>query len=240
MVWTYNGTKIFYKIFNKEKSLPVFLLHGWGMNGECFDKLIKSFPNKTFIVLDFPPFGKSGKNIEDWNLFSYAGMFMSLCEHLKIDKCDILGHSFGGRIAIVVCAVKSSLVHSCILVDSAGMKPKRTLKYHMQICKYKFFKKLGKDVSKFGSKDFQMLSPKMKKVFSNIVNLFLEDYAKKINCKTLIVWGKDDKETPLYMAKRLNKLVKNSGLEVIPNAGHFPFFDAPLKFYNLLEEFWED
>lgn len=239
MKWIYNGAKINYKIFHKNKSRPIFLLHGWGADGEIFENLISNFPNKTFITLDFPPFGKSEKNIKDWNLFSYVSLFISLCEHLKIENCDILGHSFGGRIATIVCAVRPTLVHSCILANSAGMKPKRNLKYYMQICKYKLLKKLKKDTSNFGSNDYKSLSPEMKKTFSNVVNTHLEDYAKKITTKTLIIWGQKDKETPLYMAKRLKKLIKGSLLKIIPNAGHFSFLDSPIFFCTLLNDFWE-
>lgn len=240
MVYTYNSVKINYEYRNDKKGIPVVLLHGWGVDSKIFDSLIENFPERNFLSIDFPPFGESDKYISDWNIFSYVGMFMSLCDHLHIDKCDVLGHSFGGRIAIITSVVKRSLVHSCILVDSAGMKPKRSLKYYINIFRYKLYKRLGKDLSSFGSSDYKNLSPQMKKTFNSIVNLNLEDYAKKMNVKTLIIWGKKDKETPMYMAKRLNKKIKKSTLKVIDDAGHFPFLDCPLEFYKILNEFLED
>lgn len=240
MIFNYNSAQIYYHIFHKNKSMPIFLLHGWGCNGEIFNNMIKSFPEKTFITIDFPPFGKSEKNIKDWNIFTYASMFMSLCEHLKIEKCDILGHSFGGRIAIIVSAIKRSLVHSCILVDSAGMKPKRNLKYFFKLWRYKFMKKLKLDVSKFGSDDYKTLPPAMRKTFNSIVNTHLDEYSKKIKVKTLIVWGESDLDTPLYMGKRLNKYIKSSRFEIVNNAGHFPFLDRPYEFYQKINEFLED
>lgn len=240
MIYAYNSAKVHYEIFHKGKSMPIFLLHGWGASGEIFKDFIKNFPEKTFITIDFPPFGKSEKDIKGWGIFTYVSLFMSLCEHLRIDECDILGHSFGGRIAIIVSAIKRSLVHSCILVDSAGMRPRRKPSYFIKIWKYKLLKRMGKDVSKKGSPDYRALSPAMKETFKNIIGTHLEDYAKNMKVKTLIVWGKEDKETPLYMAKRLNKLIGSSRLKIIEGAGHFPFIDRPFKFYEIFNEFMED
>lgn len=239
MVYKYNSVKIFYQIFHENKSLPIFLLHGWGSDGRIFNNLIENFPNKTFITIDFPPFGKSDKNIKGWNIFTYVGMFMSLCDHLKIENCDILGHSFGGRIAIITSAVKRSLVHSCILVDSAGIKPKRKLKYYVKLWEYKQAKKHGKDISHYGSSDYKGLSPDMKETFKSVVNTSLDDYAKKMHVKTLIVWGRDDKETPIYMCKKLEKYIRQSRVEIFESAGHFPFLDHPLRFCKTFSEFLE-
>ena len=239
MIYLYNGKKVFYKFYNRQSCSPILLLHGWGCEGEVFKDLISKFPEKSFLSVDFPPFGHSDKTISDWNIFTYVGMVMSLCEHLHIDHCDILGHSFGGRVAIILSAVKRSLVHSCILVDSAGLKPKRKLSYYMRIYKYKHRKKHGKDIESFGSSDYKSLSPEMRRTFVSIVNTYLEDYCRTMSVKTLIVWGENDDATPLYMAKRLNKLIRGSSLKVISQAGHFCFLDRPLEFYKIVRDFWE-
>lgn len=240
MVYVYNDVKIFYQFHNGPSINPVLLLHGWGCDSKIFHDLIEKFPEKSFLTIDLPPFGKSSSNIEKWNIFTYVGMLMSLLDYLRIDKCDILGHSFGGRLAIILSAVKCSLVQSCILVDSAGMRPRRTLKYYYKIYKYKINKKFKKSTLNQGSKDYLELPPHLKKVFNSIVNTFLEDYCKKISTKMLLIWGKNDKETPLYMAKRIHRKVKNSELHVIENAGHFPFLDCSFEFYKIINDFWED
>lgn len=90
-----------------------------------------------------------------------------------------------------------------------------------------------------GSSDYKALSPEMKETFKSIVNTFLEPYAKKMTVKTLIVWGNEDKETPLYMAKRLNRLIKNSRLLLL-DGGHFSFLDSPFVFYSEVNKFWEE
>lgn len=239
MIYNYRAKDVYYRWINKGKSCPIVLLHGWGVDSSIFSDILSFFPEKTFLILDFPPFGKSEKEIEGWNIFSYVGLVISLLDFLEIAECHLLGHSFGGRIAIILSAVKSDIVKSCVLVDSAGMKPKRTLCFRIKKISYKIKKKMNKDVSKYGSPDYQKLPQNMKKTFQSIVNTYLEDYAEKMVSKTLIVWGKEDKETPLYMAKRLNKLIRNSQLKIVDNAGHFPFLECKFVFNEILENFWE-
>lgn len=240
MIYNYNGSNIFYTFFNKESKSPTILLHGWGGNSEVFNNIVQSFPEKSFLAVDFPPFGKSDHDIEGWGIFTYVSMLISLCEHLGINQCDLVGHSFGGRVAIVFSAIKCTIVQSCVLIDSAGMKPKYSINRQFKILKYKFKKHFGKCTDNMGSKDYLALSPEMRKTFTNIVNTHLEEYCEKITANTLIIWGENDTETPIYMARKLNKKIKGSLLEIISNAGHFSFLDCPFQVYRLLKGFWEE
>ena len=203
MYYSFCGRDVFYNYIDRGSASVLVCLHGWGRSSEDFAEFIKMFDDRSILVIDFPPFGDSKFEPLGWTVFSYASMVISLCEHLNISSCDILGHSFGGRIAVIISAIKCSFVHSCILVDSAGMKPQRSISYRINKIKYRFDKFLKRDLSSYGSADYKALSPQMKEVFKNIVGVYLEDYAKEIKSKTLIVWGRNDKETPVYMAKRL-------------------------------------
>ncbi len=240
MIYNYNGSHIYFNFIDRGSKRPVILLHGWGRSGQDFCDVIEHINDRSILTVDFPPFGQSDKDIVGWNIYTYAGMVMSLCDHLKIDSADFIGHSFGGRIVIILAAVKRSLVHSCILVDSAGMKPRHSIKYRYRQIKLKLAKKLKLNYHPKGSADYEALSPEMKGTFKSIVNTHLEDYAKKMPMKTLLVWGENDNETPLYMAKKLNKLIKNSSLKILKNGGHFSFFDCKLEFFMALDEFFEE
>lgn len=239
MVFKFKGVEVFYRLEGEGNSRPLVLLHGWGRSGDDFNEFISFYPSHTFLIVDFPPFARSGKNLKDWNIYTYVSMLISLCDHLNIDSADFLGHSFGGRIAIILSCVKRSLVHSCILVDSAGMKPRRSLKYKLCLSIYKTKRKLGLNVKDRSSPDYKALSPAMKDTFKSIVNTNLENYAKHMRTCTLIVWGKEDQETPLYMAKRLNKLIKNSRLEII-DGGHFAFMEYSLEFFSIVYQFLKE
>ncbi len=240
MFYHYGDVKVYYAFKNRNSSNPIILLHGWGVDSQIFKPIWEAFPERSFLCIDFPPFGKSQKKIENFNIYTYVALLMSLCEHLHIEKCDVLAHSFGGRVASILASIKCSLVRSCIFVDSAGLKPKRNLKYYYSIYKYKVLKKLGKSTLNLGSKDYKLLDENMKKTFNSIVNEDLAPYYQSVRCKTLIVWGEKDKETPLYMAKKLHKYIKNSKLEIIKDAGHFCFLTNTLSFNKIIGKFWEE
>lgn len=237
MTFEYYGVEVDYEIFGN--GYPCVLLHGWGCDKSFFKTIISQMPERKFIAIDLPPFGKSGKNVGKWNMFTYVNMIISLCEHLKLTTCDILGHSFGGRIAVLLGALCPDLVHSLVLVDSAGLKPKRSIKYFLKVYSYKIQKHFGHEVKNAGSTDYQNLPEEQKKVFVRIVNTYLDPFCRKIKAPTLIIYGKNDHDTPIYMAKKFKKYVHGSKLILLEDAGHFCFLDSPLLFYKSVKEFWE-
>jgi len=237
MVYVYRNIKIFYKFIDKKSDVTNVYLHGWGANHKsllfCQDHLKKQ--NSLFI--DFPPFGESDKFPKDWNVFTYANMVISLCQHLKLKKLNLIGHSFGGRISIITAVLCKEEVEKVVLVDSAGLKPRRSLWYYLKVYTYKLKKKLGLDVSKYGSCDYLALDKNMKKVFNSIVNTHLDDFLPFIRAKTLVIFGKEDKTTPIYMAKKFKRKIKNSKLVLLEGAGHFCFVERRLEFLSQLEKF---
>lgn len=237
MFFVYCGVKIHYKLTGKGEIC--LFLHGWGQNGDAFSFVQSKLNKFKWLTIDLPPFGKS-EMPKNWTIFTYANMVISLCEHLNIKSCNVIGHSFGGRIGLVMASLTPKLVNKLILLDSAGMKPKRSLKYHFSVLKYKIFKLLNILQENAGSSDYRALDPECRSTFVSVVNTFLEEYCYQIKAPTLIIFGKQDEVTPLYMAKRLNKLIKNSTLEVVEHAGHFCFEDRPIKIVELLSKFLKE
>ena len=238
MIYNFQGVKIFYRDTGKKnvEKANVFL-HGWGTSSTNFSFCEKFLKDQRNIFIDFPPFGKSQKKIRNWTIFTYANMVICLCEKLNIKEINLIGHSFGGRVAIIVSVVNKEKINKLVLVDSAGMKPKRNVKYYYKIYKYKIRKKLGLSTKNLGSSDYLMLNDDMKKIFVSVVNEYLEDYLKEIKANTLIIFGEKDKETPLYMAKRLFKGINNSQLYIMKNAGHFCFLERKIEFCSVLNKF---
>ena len=79
-----------------------------------------------------------------------------------------------------------------MLTDAAGLKPRRGFKYHFKVTLYKLKRKLKIADNNAGSADYKVLSPAMKRVFTSVVNTFLDDYLDKIKCPTLLIWGDKD------------------------------------------------
>ena len=101
---------------------------------------------------------------------------------------------------------------------------------------YKLIRLFNKKAN-LGSTDYKKLSPTMKKTFSNIVEYDLSDLSKNIRCPTLLVYGNKDKQTPMYMAKKLHKNIKQSRLIVFKGCGHFAYIEKFSKFVNLTQTF---
>ena len=209
------GVFSFKGVFSKLKeNYKVTALNIWG-----FDNNLSDIPKRTFEVSDF------SKNV------------LLFLQKLNITKTHIISHSFGARAAIYLAAEYPELVDKLILIDAAGIKPRRGIKYRFKVFKFKLVKFLVKlklfkksRLDKYGSKDYLSLPQNLRQTFKNVVNENLIKYIKKITSPTLIIWGKRDADTPLYMAKKLNKNIKNSGL-VVFDAGHYSYLE---KFNELM------
>ena len=231
-----------YLKFGSSKDYIVFL-HGWGADKNSFLWVKNYFENYSLVFVDFPGFGESPEPQEPYNIFDYVCKLKDLLDEFDdLRSLTLVGHSFGGRVAIKFAFLFQNEYENfkVCLVDSAGLKPHRGLGYYFKVYKYKIYKKLfpnWKALSKFGSQDYVKLSPIMKQTFVRVVNENSASYAKFISADTLIIWGSKDKETKPYMAKKLNKLIRNSKLVFIEGAGHFSFLDNPNEFVILLDTF---
>lgn len=237
MIYKYRGIKIHYRFFNRQKNVTNIFLHGWGLSMQSLLFCDEYLQNENSLFIDFPPFGKSCEIPKSWSIFTYANMVVSLCEFLQIEKFNLIGHSFGGRVAILVATLCRQKTKKLVLVDSAGIKPKRGVRYHLKVLAYKIRKKLHLNLKDYGSEDYKKLSPEMKGIFVSIVNTHLDSFLPMIEAKTLIVFGKQDKTTPIYMAKTLHKRIKDSQLYIMKNAGHFCFMEKKISFVSAIEKF---
>ncbi len=162
-----------------------------------------------------------------------------IIKHYKMKSVSIVAHSFGGRVALKLAHKYGYVLDRLILIDSAGIKPRRGVKYHYKVLRHKLLKKLHIK-HKSGSADYNKLKGVEKKTFINIVNEDLTDILEKITLPTLIIWGNKDKDTPIYMAKKLNRKLCSSGLVVIKDAGHFSYLDKPGRVLIIIRSFMSE
>lgn len=235
-----------YLKFGSSKKYIVFL-HGWGADLNSFlwikDYFVDEF---SLIFLDFDGFGKSGVPEKPMCVSDYVKKLKDFLDSFEIEELIFVAHSFGGRVAIKFlfyyqnCYQKAKLC----LVDSAGILPRRSLRYWHRVKKYKKLKlraefdtRLKSKLEKFGSDDYKVLCPVMKQTFINVVNEDLSCFAKFIKIPTIIIWGTKDVETKPYMARKLHHLIKGSKLVFIKNAGHFSFLEKKEEFVIILDTF---
>ncbi|HPC30958.1 MAG TPA: alpha/beta hydrolase [Candidatus Paceibacterota bacterium] len=233
----------FKKSLEKSKG-NILLLHGWGVSASIFNSLAEFLTKENFDVylIDFPGFGKSPAPKMPLVLENYSLLAKEFIEKEIQEETIVLAHSFGGRVAIKLTSNFSQLVKKLVLIDSAGFVKKglknTLIKIFAQIFKPIFklpaFSSLKiKIYKKIGTEDY-LSNLELKKTYANIVKEDLTEELKKISVETIIIWGKDDKTTPLSWGKKMHKLIKNSKFYEI-KGDHFCFLDNPSEFNFILK-----
>ena len=107
---------------------PLLLLHGWGVSSELFAPILDALqPGRRLIVPDLPGFGATPEPGSAWSVHEYAAWCVALLDRLGVAMVDLIGHSNGGRIGIVMAATYPGRVGRMVLVGSAGIRPRQTL-----------------------------------------------------------------------------------------------------------------
>ena len=243
-----NGLNFHYTV--QGSGSPIVLMHGWGCNLTTLASIEKvAAESHTVYNVDFPGFGESEEPHEVWGVELYTQLIEKFIEAEGIENPILLGHSFGGRVGILYSS--RNKVKKLILVDAAGVKPRRSLKYYFKVYSYKLGKKLmpliyGKKGAqerieqmraKRGSSDYNNASPMMRAILSKVVNEDLKHCMPKISAPTLLIWGENDTATPLRDAQIMEKLIPDAGLVSFPGCGHYSFLDNPIQFAAVLRSF---
>ena len=248
MYFNIKDLSLYYEKYgNKKKS--ILILPGWGNTRNTFANIINFFKNNyTIYIIDYPGFGKSSTPKNEMTIYNYTEIIISFMQELKIINPIIIAHSFGGRIATLLSSQYKIPIDKMILIDIAGIKPKKTLKQRLKERLYKLLKKITssskhkekyheKLLKLFGSQDYRSLPKEMHQTFKNIINEDLSQYFKHINSECLILWGKLDDSTPLKDGQKINNLIKNSGLIIYPKCHHFPYLEMPYLTNKIISEF---
>lgn len=216
----------------------ILFLHGWGCDMKSF-KYFEGFFSSQYNVLniDLYGFGESELPSSEFGVYDYAKNIYLFLKKFKYNKLIIICHSFGFRIATVLLTCFDLQASELIVTGGAGLKPRFNLKVKLKICLYKLLKNRIKLKRKYvGSDDYKSLNFQMQKVFVSVVNQHLNYLHKYIKVKTLLFWGMCDKDTPFYMARKLNKLIVGSKLKVV-KGGHFAFIENKIYFAECVLKF---
>ncbi len=249
MFTTNHELKIHYDVSGAGHDL--LLLHGWGAQGSSFAP-VQAHLEQQFrcYSLDFPGFGQSDPPPEAWGTAEYADFVRQFIRDLQLQHPVLIGHSFGGRIAIRLASAEP--FPKVILVDSAGIRPTRSWDYYLKVSAYKSLKAvltktpglkehadgiLERFRKQTGSSDYQNASSIMRDVLVNVVNEDLRHLLPGITAPTLLIWGERDEATPLADARVIEGLIPDAGLVVLKDAGHYSYLDRLHDFLVILDNF---
>ena len=215
-------------------------LHGWGSQAGHFARTLEKSGN--FVALDLPGFGGSQRPNTAWSLTEYRQFLRAFLIKFNIRQPVLVGHSFGGSIAIKYAARYGEDVKKLILIGSAGIRRKTPKKFlylvAAKILKVIFsfpgLKKMRENMRHrfyvaIDSEDYLVAGP-MTETYKKIISEDLEEEMKKINVPTTLIWGEDDDAVPLADGRLTEKLIKRSRLFVISHAGHYVFLDQEKEF----------
>lgn len=245
------GVQLHYRDTGEKDLEPVILMHGWGCTCDTVESIAALFKGKMRVLnVDLPGHGKSSEPPEVWGIEEFTSLMEKFISLLKLEKPALVGHSFGGRISILLSSRNDT--GKVLLVDAAGIKPKRSFSYYRKVYSFKvmkFFirviygKESGEDVldkmrAKRGSSDYRNSTPKMRAIMSKCVNEDLRAVMPSIKAPTLLIWGEQDTATPLSDAKIMESLIPDSGLVSFTGCGHYSFLDNPFGFSAAVKSFF--
>lgn len=233
---------------HKEGGAPALLfLHGWRSQGSVWATLMRylTVGQKNVFTLDLPGFGSSPAPQTSWQLKDYAAVVSDFVAKLNVTEVILIGHSFGGRIALKIAAEHPPWLKKLVLIGVPGIKQNtaRTTmlaavaKVARPIFKIKKLQNLRKKIYEFiGASDY-VETPELRRIFLNIINEDLQPLLSTITTPTLLVWGANDAEVPAAVGKAMERILPSAHYKEIHDAGHFCFIDNPQECAAVLNAF---
>ncbi len=219
----------------------IVLLHGWGANLKLMQPLGErlSALGWNAYIPDLPGFGESAPPLRAWTVPDYAKFVIDYLAAHRLKQVNLIGHSFGGRIALVLGAEYADRFVKFALADAAGVPAKKSSSADLRLTTYKTIRdglyKIGakgladtlreRYNARYGSADFQAAQGVMRETFVKVVNEDLRPYAARVKPSTLLFWGDKDEDTPLWQGRELEKLIPDAGLIVYEGAGHYSYLE---------------
>ena len=242
------GLKTSYWQQGNQEKIPLICLPGWLTPGSVYEKALDFLSD--YLILEWPGFGLSQKPPQVWGIEDYASFLREFLEKLGIKKCILLGHSFGGSVAIYFAAHNPRIVEKLILVASSGIR-RRSRKERVKLFFWRWLAKLlkiflfwlplkvkrrwrRKMMRWLGSDDY-LTEGIMREIYRRIIQKDLQAEMKRISSPTILLWGEKDDSTPLSEGRLTAQLISGAKLKIIPRAGHFPFRDNYQSWRRFLE-----
>ncbi len=238
------GLEVNYEIIGEGK--PLLILHGWGSNSKRWQKvgeLLAEIGVKV-IIPDLPGFGNSDKPSTVWNLDDYCDFIQEFVKLLNLEKFYLLGHSFGGALAVKYSLRFPGKIDKLFLVSAACSRKssfkKKLLYIISKIFKvFSFIPFIKKAFYKFIIRKSDYLDTEgiMRDIFLKIIKENLSDILSQVQVPTVIIWGEKDDVTKIKDARLINKKIKGSHLKIIPGASHDLNTKVPEELFESIKQF---
>lgn len=250
-----HGVRLHYEMYG-HSGPKVLLLHGWGCSVQHFEPIARAMEKDyQLCVIDFPAHGTSDRPPIPWGVADFTECVRELIQAIGFSPCDIIAHSFGGRVSLMLAARYPELVIRMVLTGCAGLKGEKTPEQLKRENSFKKKKALVQKLSslpllkgacqallhamqmKYGSADYNALDDEMKKTFVKVISEDLRPLLPRIKASTLLIWGERDTATPLWMGQTMEKEIADAGLVVFENDDHFAYLKQWPRFVAVVKAF---
>jgi pimeloyl-ACP methyl ester carboxylesterase len=228
--------------------MPPWLLalHGWQRSHRDFGSVIEQPAGAASaldaVALDLPGFGASPPPPEPWGSLDYARAVAPVAEELTGalgSSLVVLGHSFGGRVALALAGSRPELVGALVLTGvphlvevGEGGRRRGAVPFRLGRALHRggllSDARLERLRHRYGSADYRAATGVMRQVLVRTVNERYDQVLAQLACPVELVWGDDDREAPLAVAELAGQRLHHATLTVSPGAGHLtPLTAAP-------------
>ncbi len=220
----------------------IYIVHGWTYSLDKWQQVCELLIRQGIEPVQLKVPGLSEKSDEIWDIDGYVEWLHS--QLVNEQTPVVLGHSNGGRIALAYCQKYPDHFQKLILVDAAGI-PHDNWRPRAKIKILRILSKVGKPLARvplikkvfyklIGAKDYNTAPPNMKLTMQNMLNTDNDLDLSKVTMPTTLIWGREDKSTPIADGQKMQELIANSSLHIIDGAGHSPHTSHPEKVTEII------
>lgn len=202
----------------------VVALHGWARTGQDWRRTLQGLNG---LAVDLPGFGQSPPPPVAWSTTDYADLVAEAVSTLP--RPVLVGHSFGGRVAVRLAAKYPHLVRGLVVTGAPLIRTQPLQTPPMGWRTGKLLHRYGvlpegvmqKLRARYGSADYRSAASKvMRDILVLAVNESYEDSIEKLSVPMTLVWGVEDTAAPIQVARELKERIPTATLVEVPGAAH--------------------
>ncbi len=224
----------------------VVWLHGWGRRAQDFSVAASLLAERgvASVALDLPGFGASPLPFRAGGARYYAELIAPAVAEIAEVPVVLVGHSFGGTVAVVLASERPELVASLVLVGAPLLRRATSSRTPLRYRVWRWLRarglvseaRLEAARQKYGSSDYQRASGVLRDVLVASVNESYEPELANVRVPVALLWGQHDHEVQLDVAERAAAMMRgDSTLRVIPGIGHLVPLEAPGELADAVE-----
>jgi len=208
----------------------VVALHGWARSGADFSSIVAGL---DAVAPHFWGFGTTTAPPEAWGSADYADALAAALEGSA--PVVVVGHSFGGRVAVHLAQRHPHLVKGIVLTGvplvrlKAAPAPALGFRIVRSLAKAGIVPKavLESQRRKHGSADYLAAQGVMRDILVRVVGESYAEQLAAIRVPVRMVWGENDTAAPANAGEAASALIAGSRFRVVAGAGHL--LEGPLS-----------